>query len=171
MEIDTVKLIEFLNTVLYIFCILVTLSLLFGCISQEGSNSLFMRLFMGLLITNIACMLGETGLWLLHEPQLVPLAKLCAFLSFGGGTVLIALYSYCIVAFISKRTKISYKLAHFIAGICAFYLVMVIVSEFNGLLFDFDANGFYMDGPYYGIVRVLDIVYKYYCDESESSVI
>ena len=158
MEIDTVKLIGFLNAVLYIFCILVTLSLLFGCISQEGSNSLFMRLFMGLLITNIACMLGETGLWLFHEPQFVPLAKLCAFLSFGGGTVLIALYAYCIVAFISKRTKISYKLAHFIAGICAVYLVMVIVSEFNGLLFDFDANGFYMDGPYYGIVRVLDIV-------------
>ena len=93
MEIDTVKLIEFLNTVLYIFCILVTLSLLFGCISQEGSNSLFMRLFMGLLITNIACMLGETGLWLFHEPQFVPLAKLCAFLSFGGGTVLIVLYA------------------------------------------------------------------------------
>ncbi|MGN1405565.1 MAG: sensor histidine kinase [Erysipelotrichaceae bacterium] len=158
MEIDSVKLIEFLNVVIYIFCMLVTLSLLFGCISQEGRNSLFMKLFTGLLTVHIICMLGETGLWLFHEREFIPLAKFCALLCFGGGTVLISLYAYCIVAFISQRTAISFKWAHFIALICSVYLIIVVISLFNGMLFDFDVNGFYIDGPYYGIVRVLDLV-------------
>lgn len=158
MEIDSVKLIEFLNVVLYLFCILVTLSLLFGCISQEDRDSLFMKLFMGLLTVHIICMIGEIGLWIFHEPALIPFAKFCAFLSFGGGTILITLYAYCIATFISQRTAVSFKWAHFIFLICLIYLFLVVISLFNGILFDFDSKGFYIDGPYYGIVRVLDVV-------------
>ncbi|MDD5952919.1 MAG: histidine kinase [Oscillospiraceae bacterium] len=158
MMVEEVKAIEFVNVVLYTFSILVALTLLFGCIMDRSRSRPFMKFFMALLSVDIVSMFGEMGLWLFHEPALVPLAKISALVAFGGGTVLNALYAYCLVAFIRERTKISWKYAHVFTVICAIYLILVIISLFNGMLFDFDEKGFYLDGPLYWIVRVIDTV-------------
>ncbi|MGN0612825.1 MAG: sensor histidine kinase [Porcipelethomonas sp.] len=147
---------QFLNVGLYIFGILVAVILLIGCVSDRSRSRPFMKFFIALLTVNIVCMTGEIGLWMLTDPALIPLAKISGFLSFGGGTILIALYCYCIVAFIRERNKISWKYAHAVAVICGVYLILVIISMFNGMLFDFDEDGYYKDGPLYWLVRVMD---------------
>lgn len=150
----------FLNIGLYLFAILVTLTLLVGTAADNTPKRPFMKLFIALLADNIITLLGETGLWFFggNINNLV-LLKVSEFFAFGGGAVLIVLYSYCLLEFIREKTdKVHKFLVHINTGICGVYFILIIISLFNGMLFGVDENGCYADGPLYWLVRVLDIV-------------
>lgn len=118
-----------------------------------------MKCFTALLATNILMLIGESGLWIFGgSTDNIPILKVSAFLSFGLGAVLEVLYAYCLIGFVRERQKMSWKYANVIAVIGAVYLCLVVVSLFNGMLFDFDSNGNYIDGRYYFIVRFLDFI-------------
>lgn len=150
----------FLNIGLYLFAILVTLALLVGTAADNTPKRPFMKLFIALLADNIITLLGETGLWFFGgDIQNRVLLKISEFCAFGGGAVLIVLYSYCLLEFIREKTdKVHRIMVHINAGICGVYFILIIISLFNGMLFGVDENGCYTDGPLYWLVRVLDIV-------------
>lgn len=150
----------YLNIGLYLFAILVTLTLLVGTAADNTPKRPFMKLFIALLADNIITLLGETGLWFFggNINNLV-LLKVSEFFAFGGGAVLIILYSYCLLEFIREKTdKVHKFLVHINTGICGVYFILIIISLLNGMLFGVDENGCYADGPLYWLVRVLDIV-------------
>ncbi|MGN1457459.1 MAG: sensor histidine kinase [Acutalibacteraceae bacterium] len=146
-----------LNVGLLWFSAVITLFMLFGTVTDRTRNRPFMKCFIALLAANIIMLIGESGLWIFGgSPDNIPVLKLSAFLSFGTGAVLEVLYAYCLTGFVRERQKVSWKYANVIAVIGAVYFCMVVISLFNGILFDFDSNGCYVDGQYYFIVRLLD---------------
>ena len=148
-----------LNIGLLWFSAVITLFMFLGVVTDKTRSRPFMRCFTALLATNILMLLGESGLWIFGgSPDNIPILKLCAFISFGLGAILEVLYAYCLIGFVRERQKISWKYAKVIAVIGAVYLCIVVISLFNGMLFDFDSNGYYVDGEYYFIVRFLDFI-------------
>ena len=146
-----------LNVCLLIFAAAVTLVLLIYAVTDKTRNGTFMKFFIALLVSNIVMLSGEIGLWLFEgTPENIPILKCCSFISFGVGAVLNGLYAYCLTGFIRERHNVSWNFAHFIGAICFVYLCIAFVSVFNGMLFSFDENGIYVNGPYYFIVRLLD---------------
>lgn len=157
--------ISLLNIGLYLYAVLVTLTLLAGAVTELSPDRLYMKLFIALLVDNIIALLGETGLWFFGgDINDLPLLKLSAFCAFGGGTVMIVLYSYCLLAFISGSCKhVKWIFGHINAAISTVYLVLVVISMFNGMFFGFDPEGRYMDGRAYFVVQLLDIVSMLMC--------
>lgn len=148
-----------LNVGLLCFSAVITLLMLLGAISDKTRKRPFMRYFIALLVTNIFMLLGESGIWIFENSKgHMPLLKFCAFLSFGMGAVLEVLYAYCLVAFVKERQKTSWLYANAITVIGIVYLILVVISLFNGMFFCFDENGHYYDGKYYIIVRSLDFI-------------
>lgn len=146
------------NVCLLLFAAAVTLFLLPGALIDRTRGRAFMKYFIALLIAAIFMLLGEAGLWFFGgAPQNIPILKLCAFLSFGCGAAVNALFAYCLVGYVQEREKVSWKYAHIIAGICGSFGLLVVISLFNGMLFRFDANGMYTDGPLYIIVEAVDL--------------
>ena len=145
------------NVCLLLFAAAVTLFLLSGALMDRTRGRAFMKCFIALLIAAILMLLGEAGLWFFNgEPQHVPILKLCAFLSFGCGVAVNALFGYCLAGYVRERERVSWKYAHIIAGICGAFVLLVVISLSNGMLFSFDANGMYTDGPWYIIVEAVD---------------
>lgn len=146
------------NVCLLLFAAAVTLFLLFGAVMDRTRGRAFMKFFIALLIAATFMLLGEAGLWFFNgAPQHIPILKLCAFLSFGCGAAVNALFAYCLVGYVREREKVSWKCAHIIAGICGAFALLVVISLFNGILFRFDANGMYTDGSWYILVEVVDL--------------
>lgn len=146
------------NVCLLLFAAAVTLFLLSGALMDRTRGRAFMKFFIALLIAAIFMLLGEAGLWFFNgAPQYIPILKLSAFLSFGCGAAVNALFAYCLVGYVQEREKVSWKCAHIIAGICGSFGLLVVISLFNGMLFRFDANGMYTDGPWYIIVEAVDL--------------
>ena len=146
------------NVCLLLFAAAVTLFLLSGALMDRTRGRAFMKCFIALLIAAILMLLGEAGLWFFNgEPQHVPILKLCAFLSFGCGVAVNALFGYCLAGYVRERERVSWKYAHIIAGICGAFVLLVVISLSNGMLFSFDANGMYTDGPWYIIVEAVDL--------------
>lgn len=157
--------ISLLNIGLYLYAVLVTLTLLVGAIADIFPNRLYMKLFIALLANNIVALLGETGLWFFGgDIKNLALLKLSAFLAFGGGSLLIVFYSYCLLAFIRESCpRVKWIPAHINAAICVVYIALVVVSLFNGMFFDFDAEGYYINGKCYWVVQLLDFVSMLIC--------
>ena len=147
-----------LDVCLLIFAAMVTLVLLIGAATDHARNKPFLKWFTALLVTAFIMLLGEAGLWyFLGDANHIGLLKFCAFLSFGFGAVLNAIYACCLVSFIKERAQESWTGAVIVSSACAVVLLLVFVSMFNGMLFSIDENGMYHDGYAYFLVDAVDI--------------
>lgn len=148
-----------LNGFLLVFSVLVTLFLLIGAITDTNRTRTFMKFFIILLISNLFMQLGETGIWLFEGvPQNFTVIKVSALMSFVFSYVLIASYTYCLLYFVREKKTVSLLPGHIIAGVCCFFIILSIVSFFNGIFFSYDACGNFVYGPLYGLVRVFDLI-------------
>lgn len=148
-----------ISVYLLLFAACVSFFLLLGTMTGFNRDQKFMRYYRWLLSTHIVMMLGEVGIWLLlGAPEYASVMKLCCALSVGGGSLLNMMFAYCTFGILEERIKVSYRLARWIAAGSLVVLFLAIVSVFNGMLFDVDGAGFYMDGPYYVIVLLIDWV-------------
>lgn len=149
---------ELLRVGLYFYAAFMVAILLLGVALDGDHGKLFLRLFVGMLITEIVTLLCEIGILILDgHPELLPLLYAAAFLSFAGGVLLIELYSLCAIAFIREYWKVSWYGIIPITIVCAIYFVLVVVSLFNGMFFSCDAAGHYLLGPYYPLVNFFDL--------------
>lgn len=147
-----------LDVCLLIFAAMVTLVLLIGAATDHARNRPFLKWFTALLVTAFIMLLGEAGLWyFMGDANHIGLLKFCAFLSFGFGAVLNAIYACCLVSFIKERAQESWTGAVIVSAACAVVLLLVFVSMFNGMLFSIDENGMYHDGYAYFLVDAVDI--------------
>ena len=148
-----------LNGSLLVFSVLVTLFLLIGSVTDVNRTRTFMKHFIILLISNLFMQLGEAGIWFFGGvPENVTVLKVSALMSFVFSYVLIASYTYCLLYFVREKKTASLLPGHIIAGICCFFIILSIVSFFNGIFFSYDACGNFVYGPLYGLVRVFDLI-------------
>ena len=148
-----------LNGFLLVFSVLVTLFLLIGSVTDVNRTRTFMKHFIILLISNLFMQLGEAGIWFFGGvPENVTVLKVSALMSFVFSYVLIASYTYCLLYFVREKKTVSLLPGHIIAGVCCFFIILSIVSFFNGIFFSYDACGNFVYGPLYGLVRVFDLV-------------
>ena len=148
-----------LNGFLLVFSVLVTLFLLIGSVTDVNRTRTFMKHFIILLISNLFMQLGEAGIWFFGGvPENVTVLKVSALMSFVFSYVLIASYTYCLLYFVREKKTASLLPGHIIAGICSFFIILSIVSFFNGIFFSYDACGNFVYGPLYGLVRVFDLI-------------
>ena len=148
-----------LNGFLLVFSVLVTLFLLIGSVTDVNRTRTFMKHFIILLISNLFMQLGEAVIWFFGGvPENVTVLKVSALMSFVFSYVLIASYTYCLLYFVREKKTVSLLPGHIIAGVCCFFIILSIVSFFNGIFFSYDACGNFVYGPLYGLVRVFDLI-------------
>lgn len=146
------------NICLLLFAASVVLFLLIGAVTDRTRNRLFMKCFTLLLSAAILMLIGEAGIWYLGgRGAYVVLLKLCALLSLGSGAAVNTLFAYCLIGFVRERQIVSWRCAYIVTAVSAIFLLLLIVSLPNGMLFGFDENGRYYDGPWYFIVNIVDI--------------
>lgn len=148
-----------LNGFLLVFSVLVTLFLLIGAVTDVNRTRTFMKHFIILLISNLFMQLGEAGIWLFGGvSENITLLKVSALMSLVFSYILIASYTYCLLYFVCEKKTVSLLPAHIIAGVCCFFIILSIVSFFNGIFFSYDAYGNFVYGPLYDLVSVFDFV-------------
>lgn len=148
-----------LNVSLLVFSALVTLFLLIGAITDMNRKSRFMSSFIILLISNILMQLGEAGIWFFAgELENIVLLNISAMMSMVFSYVLISAYAHCLTEFVCERKKVSFVPNYIILAICSIYILLSVISLFNGMFFSFDENGCFVNGPMYGLVRAFDLI-------------
>lgn len=148
-----------LNVSLLVFSALVTLFLLIGAITDMNRKSRFMSSFIILLISNILMQLGEAGIWFFAgELENIVLLNISAMMSMVFSYVLISAYAHCMTEFVCERKKVSFVPNYIILAICSIYILLSVISLFNGMFFSFDENGCFVNGPMYGLVRAFDLI-------------
>ena len=148
-----------LNVSLLVFSALVTLFLLIGAITDMNRKSRFMSSFIILLISNILMQLGEAGIWFFAgELENIVLLNISAMMSMVFSYVLISAYAHCLTEFVCERKKVSFVPNYLILAICSIYILLSVISLFNGMFFSFDENGCFVNGPMYGLVRAFDLI-------------
>ena len=148
-----------LNGFLLVFSVLVTLFLLIGSVTDVNRTRTFMKHFIILLISNLFMQLGEAGIWFFGGvPENITVLKVSALMSLVFSYILIASYTYCLLYFVREKKTVSLLPGHIIAGVCCFFIILSIVSFFNGIFFSYDACGNFVYGPLYGLVRVFDLI-------------
>lgn len=148
-----------LNVSLLVFSALVTLFLLIGAITDMNRKSRFMSSFIILLISNILMQLGEAGIWFFAgELENIVLLNISAMMSMVFSYVLISAYAHCLTEFACERKKVSFVPNYIILAICSIYILLSVISLFNGMFFSFDENGCFVNGPMYGLVRAFDLI-------------
>ena len=148
-----------LNVSLLVFSALVTLFLLIGAITDMNRKSRFMSSFIILLISNILMQLGEAGIWFFAgELENIVLLNISAMMSMVFSYVLISAYAHCLTEFVCERKKVSFVPNYIILAVCIIYIILSVISPFNGMLFTFDDNGYFVYGPMYILVRVFDVI-------------
>lgn len=148
-----------LNVSLLVFSALVTLFLLIGAITDMNRKSRFMSSFIILLISHFLMQLGEAGIWFFAgELENIVLLNISAMMSMVFSYVLISAYAHCLTEFVCERKKVSFVPNYIILAICSIYILLSVISLFNGMFFSFDENGCFVNGPMYGLVRAFDLI-------------
>ena len=147
------------NPCLLIFSALVILFLLIGAVTDRTSKRPFMKSFICLLTASIVAHFGEIGIWLFEGSRNhLVLLKLCCVLSYGVGTLLIALLTYCLLYFFREKEQISLLPAHMMMGACCVFFLLIVLSMWNGMVFTVDGQGNVANGPLGFAVYLFDVV-------------
>ena len=147
-----------LNIGLLAFSSLVTMFLYFGTVTDQKRKIPFMRHFSYLLFTNIIMQTAEIGICIFDGSNQREILYLFLCLSYGGGAVLMTIYTYCLTSFIKENAVVTYRLANIVGVVCAVYLVMILTSPFTGAVFTIDAGGYYQEGILKEFSFILDPV-------------
>lgn len=170
---------DFMSVGLYYYAAALTAVLLVGVLLDGTHDRLFMRAYLGVLLSEMITLLCEAGILLLDgHPEHIISLRVLVFSTFFWGVTLTACYSVCAVAFMREYKPIPWCGLFPIAVVCIIYLMLVLVSAFNGFLFYVDASGNYHDGPFYFLVNIMDIslllmvllLIWYHCRELSISV-
>ncbi|MGN0181695.1 MAG: hypothetical protein ACI4DP_04695, partial [Candidatus Ornithomonoglobus sp.] len=118
-----------------------------------------MSSFIILLISNILMQLGEAGIWFFAgKPENVVLLNISAMMSMVFSYVLISAYAHCLTEFIHERKKVSFGFVYIIMAVCGIYILLSVISLFNGMLFSINDNGYFVCGPMYILVKAFDLI-------------
>lgn len=150
-----------MNAALEFFSAAVSLVLLIGILSEGIRRDLLSELTAAVLAVNAATVAVDAPVWLLLKnpsPDKIVLLKILSFFSDGGSCALVALYTYCLTAYIRRRKEISFVFAHVVAGLSAAAALLCLLSAFNGMYIGYDENGMSVHGKLYFVSQAVFVV-------------
>lgn len=137
--------------------VLITILVLHNCISERVKNDQT-NLFLGLTILNIMVLLADMFTWILEErPEFTLLLYILNTLVYGGGYLMVSLYSYYLLYCIREVKKISMLSGHVIGITSVLACIFLVIAVCNRLAFSFD-NGVYIRGPLFWMNLAYPIV-------------
>lgn len=153
------------NICLLLFSALVSFALFIGAAADNTRNRSFMKHFMSLLVINIISQLGEAGILIWQGiPEKAWLVRLCCVVALGVSSLLIVLFTRCMLELLREREKITLLPVHIMSVLCAILFIFVIASLFNGMIFSVDQYGNFTDGPCDFFIDVYDVITLLYAD-------
>ena len=97
-----------MNVALLVFSIMVTVFLMICSLTSKTRSHKFMKGFSYVLIGHILMQLGEIGIWIFQgKPNRIVILEICCILSFGVGTFMTAMFTYCMLYFFMEKQRVS----------------------------------------------------------------
>lgn len=147
---------------------LILLILIAATLMDHATQTRQERLFLTLLIMLVCLYLADSVDWLFDRvPGVLP-RMLCVagnFITYMMGGITVLIYAVYIYTCVSIKTAIKRITLYLIATATFFYLVLIVVSQFNGMVYTISAENEYMLGEYYGwtlvyiiTVHILEVI-------------
>ncbi|MGN0813054.1 MAG: sensor histidine kinase [Candidatus Coproplasma sp.] len=152
---------NYMSAGLELFSAVVTAVMLIGCFLERKYLGKAGKLFIGVLSANAALMLVDAPIWILLDnpaPEKVLSIKILSFFSNASLSALIALYAFCLTAYIRERKKISYRYAIIISALSGVLLLLWFISSFNGMFIYYDETGLDQTGPLYLLSQIITVL-------------
>lgn len=152
---------NYMSAGLEFFSAIVTAVMLIGCFLERKYLGKAGKLFIGVLSANAALMIVDAPIWILLDnpaPEKVLSIKILSFFSDAFLCALIALYAFCLTAYIRERKKISYRYATIISALSGVLLLLWLISSFNGMFIYYDESGLDKTGPLYLLSQIIMIL-------------
>lgn len=140
-----------------VLCFVILLCLLAGQNLRTDIN----RKFFPVLICNGALLLSDAAAWLFKGhigAEAYWGVRISNFLVFALGFVLLTAFTRYLTAFLAERTSVSRKPLRLIQAVCVIAFILVIVSQFNGMLYGFDQNNMYHRGDWFWLSQIGGII-------------
>ncbi len=153
--------IAYVNISLELWGGVLSLVLLFCTLIYGMRDDARTRRFLLLLGCNALVLFLDACSWI-FKGSLAPLnlfmVRFANFGMFAFSYVLYALFTAWLVAYLHTRVEVSRAIYHVSLGICAVSLVLLIVSQFNGMFYYIDGHNLYRRGPLFWLSQGLGIL-------------
>lgn len=138
-----------LNIITLSFSVLCLLFLLLNTFLYTKNRTTVIKIYIYLLVVNIIAQMSEIGIaWFNGNMHYQFLLKIFGAISFSAGPVLGFLFARCFIALCSQKQKVSYKPLYYILGLETIFVILSILSIFNGLFFTIDSQGFFVENSF-----------------------
>ena len=149
------------SAALELFAALVTLVMLLGCFIINTHRTTMGIFLVALLAAHMLSLLIDSPIWILlaaPSPERVPLIKVLSFLSAFFFIAAVALYAWCLTAYISGKQRISLSPAWCITGLSGVTVLTCLLSTFNEMYIGYDASGADVTGPVYWLYLLFTVL-------------
>lgn len=148
------------NIVLELYSVIVSAILLVVLRMSVDRKTRLNKLFVGMLALNIIMLLSDAGTWYFNGyvgPYNQIIMTVGNFCVYALAYFIIAVFTDYLVTYIAGRAKISRKIVYAVYILCAAAIVLVIISQFNGMYYYFDDDGKYFRNDGYWFSQIWGI--------------
>lgn len=128
------------------------------CLLLDGqSPTLQKRLFFRLVVCNAVILLSDGAAWLFKGNQNLVCwwgVRISNFLTFFCGYILLTLFTHYLTVYLSERTQVSRRPLWAIRVMCGIALFMVVLTQFNHMLYSIDAQNVYHRQDWFWLSQV-----------------
>lgn len=153
--------IGYINVALESFGALLSLILIICLIISETRRTRLNRVFIGVLICNIAVLLSDAVAWIFKgnvQPYGFFLVRVANFCVFSFGYLILAMFTNYLVTYIGTKTYVNRRIVHVMMILCGIAIGLVILSQFNGMYYAIDEGNYYCRGSWFWLSQVYGIL-------------
>lgn len=156
----TMRATESINVAIELFGSALSLIIIFCIIIGGQSGMRLNRLYMLMLMANVAVLLSDAAAILCKGDDGLfsfVAVRIANFGVFSLGYVLYAAFTQYLYAFIGERTSLSPHIPRIAWTLCLVAILLVVLSQFTGIYYSFDEMNIYHRGPMYWLSQVLGL--------------
>lgn len=149
-----------INIALELYSIVVTLLIIVHLLLSEGRRERLGRLFVLMLVFNVAVLSCDLVTWLLDgntAPAIRPILLCANFGVYSFGYLIVAVFTDYLVTYIGTKTAVSHRLVRVVFVLCGIAVLLVAVNQFNHMYYNFDAQNSYQRGDWYWFSQAFPI--------------
>ncbi|MCL2628368.1 MAG: GHKL domain-containing protein [Oscillospiraceae bacterium] len=142
------------------FCIVILL-LVYACVLIEHDKGTKMiRLFMSYIMCSLGLVVFDIVAYLTGgnpEPYAYYLVRISNFLHYAFGPLALTAFTFYMFAYLEVKTKVPQSLKAAMLSMCAFSLVLTVISQFTGIYYTIDENNIYHRGEIFWLSQLLPL--------------
>lgn len=150
-----------ISTTLDVYGIIVCLVMIWCLCRGNMGRKKLSRIFIWMCIWNIGLLLGDIPNWLCEgtDNSWYPFVLWSGcFLLYVSGMILLLTYTKYVICYLEPKVRVHRGFSLVIGGICAFYMVLVLISQYNGMFYWIDSDNIYHRGDWYMLSQVFVVL-------------